>query len=105
MKSYVELSEIINNEIERIFKEKIESLDLRSKNLLEPVKYALLQGGKRMRPTLLLLACEINGGDIDDALYPAIGLELFHNMTLVHDDIMDNADIRRSAPTVYKKWM
>lgn len=104
MKSYVELSEIINNEIERIFKEKIESLDLRSKNLLEPVKYALLQGGKRMRPTLLLLACEINGGDIDDALYPAIGLELFHNMTLVHDDIMDNADIRRSAPTVYKKW-
>ncbi|MGI6719212.1 MAG: polyprenyl synthetase family protein [Bacteroidales bacterium] len=104
MKSYEELTEIINNEIECIFNEKIDVLDFSSKNLLEPIKYALLQGGKRMRPTLLLLACEINGGDIDDALYPAIGLELFHNMTLIHDDIMDNADIRRSYPTVYKKW-
>jgi geranylgeranyl diphosphate synthase type II len=62
------------------------------------------QGGKRIRPLLTLMGCELFGGDIEKALYPAVGIEIFHNFTLLHDDIMDKAPIRRGQPTVYKKW-
>ena len=61
-------------------------------------------GGKRLRPVLVLMACEAVGGDINRALTPAIGLEMFHNFTLLHDDVMDKADIRRGKPTVHVKW-
>jgi geranylgeranyl diphosphate synthase type II len=64
----------------------------------------LLQGGKRIRPLLTLMSCEMFGGDTEKALYPAVGVEIFHNFTLLHDDIMDKAPIRRGQPTVYKKW-
>jgi geranylgeranyl diphosphate synthase, type II len=69
-----------------------------------PINYTLSQGGKRMRPLLMLLACDMFGGNIEEALNPAIGIELFHNFTLLHDDIMDQAPLRRGKETVYKKW-
>ncbi|MFZ4399785.1 MAG: polyprenyl synthetase family protein [Bacteroidales bacterium] len=72
--------------------------------LYEPINYTLSQGGKRIRPVLTLLACELFGGNIEKAVYPAIGMEIFHNFTLLHDDIMDKAPIRRGKDTVYKKW-
>ncbi|MCD6091614.1 MAG: polyprenyl synthetase family protein [Bacteroidales bacterium] len=72
--------------------------------LYEPIKYTLYMGGKRLRPMLTLLTCDIFDGDILQAIYPALGLETFHNFTLLHDDIMDNAPIRRGQQTVYKKW-
>ncbi len=72
--------------------------------LYEPIHYILSLGGKRLRPALCLLACDMFGGKIEDALDPAIGIEMFHNFTLLHDDIMDNAPIRRGKPTVHVKW-
>ncbi|MGI6343205.1 MAG: polyprenyl synthetase family protein [Bacteroidales bacterium] len=73
-------------------------------NLYEPIKYTMEQGGKRLRPTLVLATCEAFGKDWKHAIYPAIGMEIFHNFTLIHDDIMDKAPIRRGVETVYKKW-
>lgn len=72
--------------------------------LYEPIRYAMSAGGKRVRPTLLLAVNEAFGGEIDQCVWPAAGIEMFHNFTLVHDDVMDHADTRRGRPTVYKKW-
>ena len=72
--------------------------------LYQPIKYALEAGGKRMRPVLLLASCNAFGGDLEHAIWPAVGIEIFHNFTLVHDDVMDHADVRRGRPTVHKKW-
>lgn len=72
--------------------------------LYSPINYTLALGGKRIRPVLTLMACDMFGGDIEKALPQAIAIEMFHNFTLIHDDIMDNAPIRRGKPTVYKKW-
>lgn len=72
--------------------------------LYAPIEYILRQGGKRMRPTLCLLACELFGGNIEDCMIPAVSSEIFHNFTLVHDDIMDQAPLRRGMETVYHKW-
>jgi len=72
--------------------------------LYHPISYTLRLGGKRLRPALCLLACDMVLGNIEDALFPAIGIEIFHNFTLLHDDIMDEAPIRRGKETVYKKW-
>ncbi len=72
--------------------------------LYEPIKYALAAGGKRLRPTLLLACNDAFGGDSGQAIWPAVGVEIFHNFTLVHDDVMDNADVRRGRPTVWRKW-
>ncbi|MBN2667959.1 MAG: polyprenyl synthetase family protein [Bacteroidales bacterium] len=74
------------------------------KRLYEPISYAMSAGGKRIRPILCLMACNVFSDDIYKALEPAIGLETFHNFTLLHDDIMDHADVRRNQPTVHKKW-
>jgi geranylgeranyl diphosphate synthase type II len=72
--------------------------------LYEPIKYSLTTGGKRLRPALLLMGLNLYSSDINACLIPALGIEIFHNFTLVHDDIMDNADVRRSFDTVHKKW-
>jgi len=72
--------------------------------LYAPIAYIMKQGGKRLRPVLTLLACDLFEGNIQDALYPALAVEMFHNFTLVHDDIMDKAPLRRGKETVYKKW-
>jgi len=74
------------------------------RGLYEPIAYTVLQKGKRLRPMLCLLANDMFGGDFDDAKYPALGLETGHNFSLIHDDIMDQAPLRRGMETVYKKW-
>ena len=74
------------------------------KELYEPIAYTILQSGKRLRPMLCLLANDMFGGDEQQALWPALALETFHNFTLIHDDIMDKAPMRRGKPTVYQKW-
>ncbi len=73
-------------------------------NLYEPARYILSSGGKRLRPTLTLIATEGYGKPLLDALPAATALEIFHNFTLLHDDIMDHASLRRGQPTVHKKW-
>lgn len=73
-------------------------------NLYNPIKYILSSGGKRIRPILSLSACNMFKESIDNAIYPALAIEIFHNFTLVHDDIMDKADIRRGIETIHKKW-
>jgi geranylgeranyl diphosphate synthase type II len=72
--------------------------------LYEPIKYILSMGGKRMRPALLLMACDLFGGDVEKAVAPALAIEVFHNFTLMHDDIMDNAPLRRGRVTVHERW-
>ena len=74
------------------------------KELYEPIAYTIMQSGKRLRPMLCLLANEMFGGDEQQALWPALALETFHNFTLIHDDIMDKAPLRRGKETVYQKW-
>lgn len=72
--------------------------------LYEPISYTIMQPGKRLRPMLCLLANDMFGGNEKEALGPALALETFHNFTLIHDDIMDKAPVRRGMPTVYQKW-
>lgn len=74
------------------------------RSLYEPLKYVLDGGGKRIRPVLLLLSCEAVGGDAKTALRAGAAIEILHNFTLVHDDIMDNAASRRGKKTVHTKW-
>jgi geranylgeranyl diphosphate synthase, type II len=73
-------------------------------DLYEPIKYTLAIGGKRMRPVLVLMGCDLFDGDIEKAMSAATGIEVFHNFTLLHDDIMDNAPLRRNFATVHTKW-
>ena len=79
-------------------------LDTEPGGLYAPVKYCMQNGGKRIRPVMTILACNLFGGNVKDAMPAAVGLELFHNFTLLHDDIMDNAPLRRNRPTVHEKW-
>jgi len=72
--------------------------------LYDPLRYTLALGGKRLRPALTLLAAEIFAASKSDAMPAALGLEVFHNFTLLHDDIMDKAPLRRGKPTVHEKW-
>jgi len=73
-------------------------------NLYEPIHYILQIGGKRLRPVLTLMTCDLFNGNLKQAYDAALGIEIFHNFTLVHDDIMDSAPIRRGKETVHKKW-
>jgi geranylgeranyl diphosphate synthase type II len=92
--------------IHDLIKIRISELDLLKKptELYEPIHYTLNLGGKRLRPALCILACDLFNGNVQNAIDPAIGIEIFHNFTLIHDDIMDQAPIRRGKVTVYKKW-
>lgn len=74
------------------------------KELYEPISYLMNIGGKRMRPVLVLMACDMFSDTIAPAINPALAIEVFHNFTLMHDDIMDNAPLRRNMPTVHTKW-
>lgn len=74
------------------------------KSLYTPIEYILSLGGKRIRPALTLMACNLYKDNVKDAIKPALGLEVFHNFTLLHDDLMDKADKRRNKPTVHKVW-
>jgi geranylgeranyl diphosphate synthase type II len=94
------------NELQNKVSKRLEEINFNKHpvELYEPISYILSIGGKRIRPTLTLMAANLFSDEIDLAIDPAIGLEVFHNFTLMHDDIMDNADIRRNQPTVHKKW-
>jgi geranylgeranyl diphosphate synthase, type II len=80
------------------------SLNSAPPELYEPVRYMLSLGGKRMRPLLVMMGCDMFNGEVDKAIPAALGIELFHNFTLLHDDIMDKAPLRRSKQTVHEKW-
>jgi len=73
-------------------------------NLYLPVRYVLSMGGKRLRPVLMLLAYNLYRDNVDDILTPACAIEVYHNFTLLHDDLMDRADVRRGKPTVHRQW-
>jgi geranylgeranyl diphosphate synthase type II len=98
------------NGLQHILLEKIEKalqeIDLPEMpvSLYEPYRYAMAVGGKRIRPILTLMACGLCDGNLDDALPAALSVEILHNFTLVHDDIMDSAGTRRGEPSVFKKW-
>jgi geranylgeranyl diphosphate synthase, type II len=98
MYSQDELKKIVDKAITNL------SYNAEAENLIDPVKYILSIGGKRLRPVLALMACNLFSDQIDECIIPAAGLEVFHNFTLVHDDIMDKAPVRRNFPTVHTKW-
>ncbi|WP_297978007.1 polyprenyl synthetase family protein [uncultured Capnocytophaga sp.] len=90
------------NEFLSFLKEHIQKRE--PKNLYDPIQYILNVGGKRLRPVLTMLSTDIFGKDYHQALYAALAVEIFHNFSLVHDDIMDEAPLRRGQPTVHTKW-
>jgi geranylgeranyl diphosphate synthase type II len=98
MHSIKELQQIIDKAVKEI------SYPATPNELYEPIAYLMALGGKRLRPALVLMATDLFGGDIEDAKAPALAIEMFHNFTLMHDDIMDNAPLRRGKPTVHEKW-
>lgn len=98
MRTFAQLLERIEQEIARL------QFDCPPKSLYEPIEYILALGGKRIRPALTLMACDLYATEIEQAVRPALGLEVFHNFTLLHDDLMDEADMRRNKPTVHKVW-
>ncbi|MDD2962136.1 MAG: polyprenyl synthetase family protein [Muribaculaceae bacterium] len=93
-----EYIKIINDAIKNI------PLAKNPKGLYEPIEYTMSFGGKRLRPVLLMMCCDALGGNSAFAVNSAVGLELFHNFTLLHDDVMDKADKRRGMPTVHCRW-
>lgn len=98
MKTIAELQAIIHQSITE------KTYPNQPSKLYDPIGYMMALGGKRMRPTLLLMACEAFGGNLEQAINPALAIEVFHNFTLMHDDIMDNAPLRRGKATVHRKW-
>lgn len=98
MRTIEELQEIAIKTIEE------ESFLASPNNLYEPIEYAMHQGGKRIRPLLALMASDLFSGDIEKAKPAAIAIEVLHNFTLLHDDIMDKSPLRRGMPTVYNKY-
>lgn len=79
-------------------------IDKKPENLYTPIDYIMSLGGKRIRPVLVLMSCDLFGEDYNEAMEAALSIEMFHNFTLIHDDIMDKADLRRGHQTVHKKW-
>ena len=98
MYSSEQLLQRVNNEIATL------DYPTSPKGLYEPIKYVLSIGGKRIRPVFMLLSAQALGGDITKIMSAAIGLETYHNYTLLHDDLMDRADMRRGKPTVHRRW-
>ena len=95
-----------NNEILGLFESALAQLSMPEdpELLYTPIIYSMSGGGKRLRPVLLLITAEAFGGSIEESMPAALAVEIFHNFTLLHDDIMDNADVRRGKPSVYAKW-
>lgn len=98
MRKIDDLKDLIDNEIRK------QNRMLEPKELYEPIWYSLTGGGKRLRPVFVLMGCQLFDENVEKALLPAIGIEMFHNFTLLHDDIMDKAFLRRNRPTVHIKW-
>lgn len=98
MYSFKELQEIVEKEIDGL------EFSKPPEGLFEPMKYILAIGGKRLRPILVLMSTNLFKEDLSKVYLPAIGIEVFHNFTLLHDDVMDKAPIRRKMKTVHEKW-
>lgn len=98
MKTQAELNALIQRGIESL------SYPTTASKLYEPIRYTLESGGKRLRPSLVLIAASLYTDDLSSALAPALGIEMYHNFTLLHDDVMDKAPARRGRPTVHMKW-
>lgn len=98
MKTFNELRALVEDEIKNM------NLPAEPSNFYEPIRYILSLGGKRLRPVFALMACNVFNDDVTTAVKPAVGMEIFHNFTLLHDDIMDNSKLRRKKPTVNAKW-
>lgn len=98
MYNWEEVRDAVNSFISRL------EFEREPRELYAPIRYTLEQSGKRVRPVLLLMAYNIYKDKIEDALYPATAIETYHNYTLIHDDVMDRASIRRGKPTVCAKW-
>ena len=94
------------NELQGIFEQELRSMKWprETRLLYEPIAYSLEEGGKRIRPVALLMACSAFRGGIDAAKPAAMAIEVFHNFTLLHDDIMDRSDMRRGKPAVHTRW-
>ena len=95
-----------NEEILKAFESALEQMQTPSEPelLYAPIIYSMSGGGKRLRPVLLLITVDAFGGNVEKAMPAALAVEVFHNFTLLHDDIMDNADMRRGKPSVFAKW-
>ncbi|MDO4780583.1 MAG: polyprenyl synthetase family protein [Bacteroides sp.] len=98
MYSLEKITDIVNQFVSNI------QYDRQPRRLYEPIEYTLQQSGKRIRPALLLMAYNIYKEDVEKALNQAAAIEIYHNYTLLHDDIMDKAEIRRGRPTVHRVW-
>ncbi|MES2780957.1 MAG: polyprenyl synthetase family protein [Bacteroidota bacterium] len=98
MKTYKDFYTLIEQRIASL------SFDGNPRELYDPLAYMLSLGGKRLRPVLVMMANDLFDGNPEEAIPAALAAEVFHNFSLVHDDIMDKADIRRGKPTVHKKW-
>lgn len=98
MKALEEYRELLENHLEKVVSTR------EPEQLYAPISYILSLGGKRLRPTLTLMTCDFFKGDSNQAMNAALAVELFHNFSLIHDDIMDNAPLRRGAQTVHEKW-
>ena len=98
MYSFHELADIIENEIRHL------KYPAQPALLYEPIAYSLAEGGKRIRPVMVLMGCDLFSGHIGDAKPAALAIEVFHNFTLLHDDIMDRSDLRRGKPSVHARW-
>lgn len=96
--TYSKFLDLIENALQEL------NLPAHPEKLYDPIRYTLGMKGKRLRPLLTLIACDLAGGDPHTALPAATGIEIFHNFTLLHDDIMDQAPLRRGMETVHKKW-
>lgn len=98
MTEITDFSKIIQQGLEEV------PIPLHPQELYDPIRYILSLGGKRIRPNLVLLSCGLCGGDPEEALHAGLSIELVHNFTLIHDDIMDKAETRRGKPSIHKKW-
>ncbi|MFV0470319.1 MAG: polyprenyl synthetase family protein, partial [Dysgonomonas sp.] len=96
--NFNEILNFVNNSIGNI------SFTHNPKSLFDPISYILSLGGKRIRPALVLMSYNLFKNSIEEAIPAALGVEIFHNFTLLHDDLMDKADMRRGKPTVHIKW-
>ncbi len=101
MESYASLIQLLNKHIEE---HSAHFKSMSPANMYQPMGYILDLGGKRVRPLLTLIACDLFNGTIQHALPSAMAVELFHNFSLIHDDILDKAPLRRANPTVHEKW-
>ena len=98
MYNWEEILELINDFIENL------QFEREPRELYAPIRYTLSQSGKRVRPVLFVMAYNMYKDSVEEALYPAVAMETYHNYTLIHDDVMDRATIRRGKPTVCAKW-